>query len=93
MHREFYFVVLENSETPSTSTVLQINNQEDNMFCARSFYNLVQTFPEALHSDQQGDEDYTRSSVQISSEGAWPFSLFPHIVSWDSFGPWTCAHF
>ena len=48
---EFHLVGLENSETPSTSSVWPSDHREDYRSCARSFYSLVQIIPKALHSD------------------------------------------
>ena len=39
---EFHFVGLENSETPSTSSVWPSDHREDYRSCARPFYSLVQ---------------------------------------------------
>ena len=48
---EFHLVGLENSETPSTSSVWPSDHREDYRSCARPFYSLVQIIPKALHSD------------------------------------------
>ena len=48
---KFHLVRLENSETPSTSSVWPSDHREDHRSCARPFYSLVQIIPKALHSD------------------------------------------
>ena len=48
---EFHLVGLENSETPSTSSIWPSDHREDYRSCARPFYSLVQIIPKALHSD------------------------------------------
>ena len=51
-HAKFHFVELENSQTPSTTTVWPIDYREDYRSWALPFYSLVRTFPEALHSNK-----------------------------------------
>ena len=50
-HTEFHLVGFENSQTPSTTTVLPSDYRENYRSCAWPFYSLVQTFPKVLHSD------------------------------------------
>ena len=49
--KRIYLVGLENSETPSTSSVWPNDDREDYRSCARPFYSLVQIIHKALHSD------------------------------------------
>ena len=48
---EVHLIRLENTYTASKSTVWPGDRREDDMSCVLSFYNLVHTVPEALHSD------------------------------------------
>ena len=47
----FYLVGIENSQTPSTTTVWPSDHREDYRSCAWPFYSLVRTFPKAMPSD------------------------------------------
>ena len=60
---EFHLVMLENSETPSTSSVWPSDHRENYRSCARPFYSLVQIIPKALHSDYRGGWDYMTGLV------------------------------
>ena len=67
--------------------------ERDYRSCAWPFYSLVQIFPNALHSDLQGDWDYMTLFVQTSSEETRPRSSSPLIVIRDSCSLWTWARF
>ena len=70
---------------------MTLDHQESNTPCSWSLYSHVQTFPEALHSDRQGGEDYMTGLVQTSTEATRFRAFFPLIVSRDSYSPWTLA--
>ena len=52
MQREYRFVGIENSLTPSTSNVRRSDHREDDRCSIWSFFRFVQNFPKALQSSK-----------------------------------------
>ena len=86
---KFHLVVLENSETPSTSSVWCSDHREDYRSCARPFYSLVQIIPTACTHTNKALETIWRalSKPPQTRQGPDPRPLWLLVGTPSAFGP------